>query len=53
MLLTVFTALCLIAAFVHIQHPTSDYMLLGAGIWLAIGFGIGAWTIYRKICRPS
>lgn len=52
-LLAAFTAICVIAVFVRVQFPTSDYLLLGGVLWLAIGFGITILTTFRSIFAPT
>ncbi len=48
-LLALFTSLCVTAVFARVQFATSDYLVLGAVIWLAIGLGVAAVTIFRKV----
>jgi hypothetical protein len=47
-LLGLFTGLSVMASSVYVQFPTSDYLLLGAVLWLAIGLGVGTLTIFHR-----
>ncbi len=46
-LLLLFTLLCVIGACVRVTF-TSDYLFFGAVIWIAVGLGVVASTIYCK-----
>lgn len=49
MLLAAFTALSATAASVYIRFPTSEYLEMGAVLWLAVGLGVATVTVFRNV----